>query len=268
MIINNENNLIASVQYGLCRISTCFFNVHLYILSFVVSSSWVLAQKDGKDSLGVIIKWTPSSLFTPETPTMRFGLEVLLPQFSKRGLSIQFDYGFRYRISANPHPYDNASISHQLDPFNYVNKRYSKYHLELRKYLDPTNIMGSGSPYLAIEGFYIPYTYEINDWIYKAKDGMEYVFDNAHVSREINGGDIKAGYVVRFNFPLYIEGFVGLGVRFVNREYYEFTNRGLLNPPYRKLPRGYDMYNEYIPQEGKKTLLHVALGIRIGYRIF
>ncbi len=259
---------MVGAMHGLYKTRRCVIKAHFIVLIMLLSSTLVSAQKRGKDSLGVIIKWAPSSLLTPETPTMRFGVEVLLPKFSKRGLSIEFDYGFRYRISANPHPYDNASISSQLDPFNYVNKRYSKYHLELRKYLDPTNIMGSGSPYLAIEGFYIPYTYEINDWIYRAKDGMEYVFDNAHVSREIKGGDIKAGYVVRFNFPLYIEGFFGLGVRFVNREYYEFTNRGLLNPPYRKLPRGYDMYNEYIPQEGKKTLLHVALGIRIGYRIF
>ena len=265
MNVNGSNNPIASVQYGLCRISKCFFNVHLYILSFVFSSSWVLAKKDGKDSLGIIIKWTPSSLFTPETPTMRFGVEVLLPQFSKRGLSIEFNYGFRYRISTNPYPYDNGEYP-QLDPSNYVNKQYSKYHLELRKYLDPTNIMGSGSPYLAIEGFYIPYTYQVNNAQYVAKDGLLYVVDNAHVSREIKGGDVKVGYVLRFKFPLYLEGFVGVGLRFVDREYYEFTNRQLFSQA--NFPFRYSIRDVYRPQEGKKTLLHVALGIRIGYRIF
>lgn len=218
-----------------------------------------------KDGFGAIVKFTPSSLFTPETPTMRFGVEVLLPQFSKRGLSIQFDYGFRYRISTNPYPYDNGEYP-QLDPSNYVNKQYSKYHLELRKYLYPANIMSSGSPYLAIEGFYIPYTYQVNNAQYVAKDGLLYVVDNARVRREIKGGDVKVGYVLRFKFPLYLEGFVGVGLRFVNREYYEFTNRQLFSQA--NLPFRYSIRDVYRPQEGKKTLLHVALGIRIGYRIF
>ena len=130
--------MVLLVLHSLCRarrgfVEDCLQHLLISILAFCsVSAS---AQNLGKDSLGVIIKWTPSSLYTPETPTMRFGVEVLLPQFSKRGLSIQFDYGFRYRISANPHPYDNASISSQLDPFHYVNKRYSKLPFRVAKVL-------------------------------------------------------------------------------------------------------------------------------------
>jgi hypothetical protein len=230
----------------------------IFIVALIFFTDLAEAQQNEKDNFGAIIKLTPSSLLTPETPTMQLGAEFLLPKFAKHGVSIEFDYGFRCTVSHKDYPYNNGSFP-QLDPPNFYNKHYSKYRIEIRKYFNPKKKL-----YVAAQGFYIPYTFQVKEGQYVGRDGLAYVFDDAHVSKDISGGAIKFGYVLRFKFPLTLEVFGGVGLRVVNQTYFDFTNRQLYNGSNYK----YDKYNDNTVQEGEKILFHIALGISIGYRIF
>ena len=240
------------------KIIKAYFSI--LILAFF--PSWVLAQKNGKDSLGLIIKWTPSSLITPETPTVQFGVELLLPKFTKYGSSIQFDYGFQV---APIFDYYSSLAFLQLDLENISNKSYRKYHVEFRKYYKSVkkkilNFPLEGRSYIAFEGFYTPYTYLQKNGRYVIKnDDLGYSFDYASVSKNTVGFDVKAGYVVMFNFPLSVEGFLGFGLRTVNRTYSDFVNK--------KIGNGYSYNYDSRNKEGVSISPHLALGIRIGYKI-
>ena len=87
-----------------------------------------------------------------------------------------------------------------------------------------------------------------------------------HVSREIKGVALKIGDVFSFKFPLTLEFFAGVGFRIVNREYSDLLNRQLANG--HNYPRYWDKYTAYSPQEGEEVLPHIALGVRVGYKIF
>jgi len=139
------------------------------------------------------------------------------------------------------------------------NQHYTKSRLELRYYYTPLN--KTINSFVAFEGFYVPYNYVQKDGAYHGIDGSAYIFDVAHVKRDIKGFDVKIGCVLKFKFPLLVEGFVGLGFRNVNLVYSDFTNRKLDTSQHR-------IAFATPPSQGEQTKLHVALGIKIGYRIF
>ena len=147
-----EGDLITGAENAFhdsrCSI-TIAFSRPILILMLIFLSSLVSAQKKAKDNFEAIIKWTPSSLLTPETPTMRLGVELMFPKFTRHGLSIEFDYGFRY---ASGYPYSNITPV-RLDPTNYYNKDYNKYHIDIRKYFHPVNEIFIW--YASVKGFYI-----------------------------------------------------------------------------------------------------------------
>jgi hypothetical protein len=231
-------------------------------LLLVVLPGFLSAQEITKDNFHAIVKWAPLTLLTPETPTMQLGAELLFPKFTKYGVGVELNYGFRGSMSRSAHPYNLPTLfTPQMDPPNYYDKCYGKYRLEIRKYIWSRKIINL---YVGVEGFYIPYTYQVAQGQYVGLDGEEYVFDNAHVHKDIKGGDLKFGCALRFKFRVTVEGFVGIGMRIVNRTYSDFTNRQVYNGSNTK----YDKYTENTVNEGEERLFHLALGIKIGYRIF
>ncbi len=213
---------------------------------------WCLTKKTG-NKFGVIVKWSPATLLTPQTPTGQLGVELLPPSFNKHGLSIEFDYGFRCAVINNFYPQE--FLGSEIDPKNFYSKHYSKYHMELRKYFRPAH--KKFSFYMAVEALFIPYTYSIKDGWYRATTGVPYTFDFAHASKSIKAGDVKFGFVVKLKLPITIEGFVGVGLRKVDRYYSVFTNRQIATLSSKE---------DNPPLEGESIAAHLALGIRVGYR--
>jgi|GEM_PF-6222316 len=229
-------------------------NLRPGIVSFVFGllasiSSSVYAQKDSVDHFGLVVKMNPTTLLTPATPSMTFGIELLFPGFQKHGWSMEFDYGFRCDLD-KMYPEQSG-----VNPYNVYEKSYSKYHVELHKYSKPRKKEWF-TMYHGIEVLYFPYNYALRNATYATKDFNQYTFDYAHVSKDIWAADFKAGFITRFSPWFSFEGFAGLGVRQIHLTYYDFTNR---------------QYNgttpaNVMPQEGKKYTLHFALGATFSYR--
>ncbi len=260
MNITEENNLIATCAwYALYSIDRPFVKVRsqlIFISLLVFAPSLVSAQKIEKDNFEAIVKFIPSSLLTPETPTLRLGVELLFPKFIKHGMSVEFDYGFRCNVGILYPDVTWGYGAYVLDPRNIDEKHYSKYHLEVRKYFKPIR---RSTLYLAAEGFYIPYTFLLEGGL--TSNG--YSFSSAQGSKDIRGGAVKFGIVIRLkSIPkLSIDYFVGLGLRKVNLTYSDLVNK----------IRYYhsQSYEDYHIHEGTETYFrpHIAMGVRIGYRI-
>ncbi len=213
----------------------------------------VTAQETKRERFQMIAKWTPTTLLTPQTPTWQFGVELLFPNFSKHGLSVEFDYGFRSGIFNYIYP-ETLNYT-EIDPKNIFDKHYSKYHFELRKVLFSKR--QKYFFYTAVEGFYIPYTFIERYYYYNGN----YLTDLADANKDIRGGTLKFGFFVKVGSRLSFEYFGGLGVREVNLTFTNTVHRPWID--------GLDSSSKEIdPNDGERTKPHLAVGFKVGYRVF
>jgi len=227
----------------------------------------LIAQDSVSNKCRAIVKWTPSSLVTPQTPVMQFGVEFVLP-FKTHKFGLEYDYGFGVHIDSE------LGIS---------DKQYSKSRFEIRYYFPIAKV---DNFFVSAEGFYFPYNYRINEdmkntylnFYYNLTNGGRYTFDNAHVRRDVMGATLKLGYVyalkikVLKNTPiLLIEGFTGIGFRNVNQVYTDVTNKQLSTIP--NDPGFGDTYQRTFAKDrdnfqGTVYGLQISLGVKVGFRIF
>jgi len=230
------------------RSTLCLF----FLLSFCSSLVSAQEQKKARDNFQIIVKWAPSSLLTPETPTMQFGGELLFP---KSGIGIEYDYGVPCQIVS----YSNTIQSNpdHLDPSTNKGKNYEKHHFGFRKYFFNRAKIGV-KLYAGAEGLHIPYRYHMDADFYTS-GGQLYTCDYTNISKDITAGAVKFG--VLFSRKQFTgEAFVGVGIRNVEVTYYDTENK---QPFY-----GSTKYIQHnFNHEGTFTTPHLALGIKVGYRL-
>jgi hypothetical protein len=228
------------------RISHC-----LTVIALVTLPAFGLAQEKPKDYFWLIAKWTPSSLLTPQTPTMQLGAELLFPKFA--GLSLEFDYGLPFAIINHYPGLASTDERYDMDPPNLYHKKYSKSRFELRKYFAPG--INGFAWFVGVESFHISYSFLQTQGEYVTRnDG--YYFDGAHGSKNINGFSLNMGLVYRSKSPLSFEFFFGSGLRKRDLTYSDVVNQ-----------RSQNSREVLGPMIGEQLLPHLSGGIKVGYRI-
>lgn len=194
-----------------------------------------------------IVKIAPTSLFTPETPTLQLGME-FMPAFTGR-FSLAADYGIPTTVGK--------------DENNKFDRLYDKSRAELRFYFTDFRREYESLFFLAFEGFHINYKYSTKNQSYVSSDGTSYGYEFARTTKTVEGFALKIGCVLRFKFPIWIELYGGPGVRYVNVVYSDFVNKGPdVFPALTSLFSDFDG-----SREGKFTKFHLALGAKISYRL-
>jgi hypothetical protein len=197
-----------------------------------------------------IIKWAPSSLFTPETPTMQFGLE-FMPRVN-RNISLELDYAFKCIVGTNE--WDGR-----------FDRQYDKYSIEIRYYLHSPIERRRVNFFMALEGFHVNYKYATQKRSYTSANNINYGYDFARTTKLINGLSAKAGFVFKFNFPVWLECFAGIGMRNVSVEYSDVANKREIDNFDQSLAFPI-IFSDSDNLEGQFLRPHISLGLKASYK--
>jgi len=142
------------------------------------------------------IRISPLSLIDPVTSVIQVGLQ---KQINKK-LAASVDYGFKYLSF--------------YDPYGRKNYQYSKSRVELKYFIKLKNKSSAAlvSPYLAVEGLYLPQKFrKENEWIFK--DQKSYKYEYSNINRQVWVYNLKFGkeYTIREKFIF--DKYIGIGIR-------------------------------------------------------
>ena len=192
------------------------------------------------------LKFSPLTTQDPIAPTLLVGVE--------------------YRLT--PHYGVEASYGRQFDDLQLTtlgltkgrfDYRYSKYRLELRRYLQPRTRNPNQETYFAVQGLFLPqrYTRYGNNFY---RNGRYVTYDRAFVEKDVAVLGVKAGSLWHLRTHWLVEAGVGVGLRYVDTRY------DMLNV--RKLNNGSEAQANYfnqIEKPGTIGTLDVELVFKVGY---
>jgi len=148
------------------------------------------------DNKQLQIRISPLGLIDPVSSVIQLGLQ---KQLNKR-LAISIDYGFKYLSF--------------YDPMNRKDYKYSKSRAELKYFVKLKNKSSgtSVSPYLAVEGLFLPQKFRKEDeWIFR--DHKNYKYEYSNINRQVLVANLKFGKEVWINNSFIFDKYIGIGVR-------------------------------------------------------
>lgn len=187
------------------------------------------------------MKLSPLSAIDPLTSTFTAGISFRpVPR-----LGLHFDYGWQYEKLKL---IDRTS---ELD-----NRQYYEVRPEVRYFVTYGE---KEEVYLALEGFYIPYTFSRDNSYITLENGQDIRFDRADGNRLTHGLVLKAGVQFLIDEVLILEVFGGFGYR--RREINIFN---LVNPRNEPIDGFEEFFSDPYKHPGVRNRLHLSLGARIG----
>lgn len=174
--------------------------------------------------------------------------------------------GAEYRLT--PRYGVEASYGRQFDDFQLVtlgltkgrfDYQYSKYKLELRRYLQSRTRNPNRETYFAIQGAFMPqrYTRYGNNFY---RNGRYVTYDRAFVEKDVAVLGMKAGALWHLRTHWLLEAGLGLGLRYVDTRY------DMLNE--RRLNNGGESQANYFNQIEKPSTvgtIDIELVFKVGY---
>jgi hypothetical protein len=200
------------------------------------------AQKDSKDP-----KWGISFTlaYIPVTSNGQLGIQPGVAYHPNKHFSLLTEATFQTGKNSDADP-------------SFTDKRYLRIKPEIRYFLSNTkefkDYIGLQASYTA-RGFISNYGYYYDD----LPGDSVISYDRARINSPIITTSIQLGSLVSIGKSFMLEGFTGVGIRFVNTEYTE-----VINPQTSKHERLWGLIPSfYYP--GKRIMFHANFGLRILY---
>jgi hypothetical protein len=177
-------------------------------------------------------------------------------------------YSAEYRFS--PHIGLEASYGQQfsrlrLTTLGLIDGRYdytySKYKLELRRYLEPRTRNPNQETYVAFQSFFIPQRYTRYGQNFYSK-GQDVTYDRAFVEKDVLGIGVKVGSQWHVHTHWLIDVGLGLGGRYVDTRYTMLNQRRAIDVAKSQA----NIFNQ-IEKPGTRGAIDFELVFKVGYSL-
>ena len=218
----------------------------VYVVDAPADATRPVEDRRASFAPALALKFSPLATQDPIASTLLVGVEYRpVPRYG-----VEASYGRQFD------GLQLATLGLTKGRFDY---RYSKYKLELRRYLEPRTRNPNQETYFAVQGIFMPQRYtRYGNNFYRA--GRYVTYDRAFVEKDVTGLGIKAGSLWHLRTHWLVEAGVGLGLRYVDTRY-EMLNE-------RKLSNGGEAQANYfnqIEKPGTIGTLDVELVFKVGY---
>lgn len=213
-----------------------------------VPADTVLPLDDRRASFApaMALKFSPLATLDPIASTLLVGAEYRITPI----YGVEASYGRQFEAL------QLATLGLTKGRFDY---QYSKYRLELRRYLQPRTRNPNQETYFAVQGFFMPqrYTRYGNNFY---RDGRYVTYDRAFVEKDVAVLGVKAGSQWHLRTHWLIEAGMGVGLRYVDTRYDMLNERKLNNGS-----QAQANYFNQIEKPGTIGTLDVELVFKVGY---
>ena len=218
----------------------------VYVVDAPADAARPFENRQSSFAPALALKFSPLATLDPIAPTLLAGIEYRpTPRYG-----VEASYGRQFN------GLQLTTLGLTDGRFSY---RYSKYRLELRRYLLPRTRNPNQETYFAVQGLFVPqrYTRYGNNFY---RNGRYVTYDRAFVEKDVAVLGVKAGSLWHLRTHWLVEAGLGLGLRYVDTRY------DMLNE--RKVSDGSEAQANYfnqIEKPGTIGTLDVELVFKVGY---